>query len=252
MDLLERSETVAARHPWEVARSRFFIRLLERLDPSQAPTRVLDVGAGDAWLAEQLTDSMADGTTTTCWDTNYTPQDLESLGCRSSAVTLTTEQPQGTFGGIFMLDVIEHVEDDVGFVSDVVERSLAADGWILISVPAYQTLFTSHDSAVKHHRRYSPKQCAGVLHAAGLSIEAQGGLFHSLLAVRGAQAARERLAGPNKHWVGAGAWQGGPRLTRVLTSTLEAECRVSLGLATTKKKSLPGLSYWAFCHHASR
>jgi Methyltransferase domain len=252
VDLLERSETVAARHPWEIARSRFFIRLLARLEPSRFPTRVLDVGAGDAWLAEQLTDSMADGTTTICWDTNYTPQDLVSLGCPSSAVTLTTEQPQGTFGGIFMLDVIEHVEDDIGFVSRVVEGSLAVDGWMLISVPAYQTLFTSHDAAVKHYRRYSPKQCADVLRAAGLSIEAQGGLFHSLLAVRGAQAARERLAGPNKHWVGAGSWQGGPRLTRVLTSTLEAESRVSLNFATTRKRSLPGLSYWAFCRHASR
>ncbi len=55
-----------------------------------------------------------------------------------------------------MLDVIEHVEDDVGFVRDVVDGSLAPGGWVLVSVPAYQSLFSSHDRALKHFRRYAP------------------------------------------------------------------------------------------------
>jgi hypothetical protein len=150
-----------------------------------------------------------------------------------------------------MLDVVEHVGDDVGFVTNIVDTCLGDDGWILVSVPAYQSLFTSHDAAVKHFRRYSPNRCAEMLRSAGLRVEFQGGLFHSLLAVRSAQAARERLKKPSKEWVGAGGWSGGPRLTRVVTRALGAESRMSMLLGTKAKRTLPGLSYWAFCRRAT-
>ena len=42
----------------------------------------------------------------------------------------------------------------------IVDTMMAEHGWILVSVPAYQSLFTSHDTALKHYRRYSPVQCA--------------------------------------------------------------------------------------------
>jgi hypothetical protein len=62
--------------------------------------------------------------------------------------------------------------------------------------------------------------------------------------------ARERISGPNPHWVGAGAWSGGPRLTRAVTSALTAETRMSELFGTRTKSVLPGLSYWAFCRRA--
>jgi len=181
---------------------------------------------------------------------HYSDEDLSLYARHSSSFTLTAEQPDDAFGGILMLDVVEHVEDDIGFVSRIVESRLERDGWVLVSVPAYQSLFTSHDNAVKHFRRYSPRQAAEVLEAAGLRVEAQGGLFHSLLVVRGTQAAKERLSGPRDPWVGPGAWSGGPRLTRAMVSALGAESRVSEVFATKTKSVLPGLSYWAFCRRA--
>jgi hypothetical protein len=250
MDLLERSSAIVTRHPWEMARSKFFIRLLRRLAPAAPEARLLDVGSGDAWLAAQLADSLPMGSHITCWDVNYTPDDLIAYSNRSASLTLTTDEPATKFNGILMLDVVEHVAHDVEFISGIVESRLHHDGWVLVSVPAYQRLFTSHDSAVKHYRRYSPRQAADVLRGAGLRVEAQGGLFHSLLAVRGTQAARERLTGPNEEWVGAGAWRGGPRLTRAVTSALSAESRMSEVLGTKTRSVLPGLSYWAFCRRA--
>jgi hypothetical protein len=165
-------------------------------------------------------------------------------------MTLTIDRPQAKFGGILMLDVMEHVGDDVAFVADIVSTYMDDDGWILVSVPAYQSLYTSHDTAVKHFRRYSPNRCAEVLRTAGLRVDFQGGLFHSLLAVRGAQAAREWFKKPSKEWVGAGGWNGGPRLTRVVTTALKAESRMSMLLGTKAKMAFPGLSYWAFCRRA--
>jgi hypothetical protein len=250
MDLLERGSAVVSRHPWELARSTFFIRVLRQLAPASLDVRLLDVGSGDAWFAAQLADTLPIGSHITCWDVNYTDDDLQSYSAGSAALRLTADEPSTTFDGILMLDVIEHVERDVEFIAGVVESRLARDGWVLVSVPAYQRLFTAHDSAVKHFRRYSPRQAADVLRAAGLRVEAQGGLFHSLLAARGTQVARERISGPNPHWVGAGAWSGGPRLTRAVTSALTAETRMSELFGTRTKSVLPGLSYWAFCRRA--
>jgi hypothetical protein len=251
MDLLERSNCIAPRHPWEVSRSKFFIDLLRQLTPDPAPLQCLDVGAGDAWFAEQLIGVLPVSSQMTCWDVNYSTEDLVPPANRPDSMTLTVDQPRTKFGGILMLDVVEHVGDDVGFVANIVETCLDDNGWILVSVPAYQSLFTSHDTAVKHFRRYSPHQCAEMLRTAGLEVTYQGGLFHSLLAVRGAQVAREWFKKPNKDWVGAGGWSGGPRLTRAVTRALGAESRMSMLLATKAKRTVPGLSYWAFCRRAT-
>jgi Methyltransferase domain len=250
MDLLERDGDVVSRHPWELARSKFFVRLVRRFAPASRDVRLLDVGAGDAWFSAQLVDTLPAGSRITCWDVNYSEKDLSLYARHSSSLTLTAEQPDDKYGGILMLDVVEHVEDDIGFVSRIVESRLERDGWVLVSVPAYQSLFTSHDNAVKHFRRYSPRQAAAVLEAAGLRVEAQGGLFHSLLVVRGTQAAKERLSGPKGTWVGPGGWSGGPRLTRAMVSALGAESRMSEVFGTKTRSVLPGLSYWAFCRRA--
>jgi hypothetical protein len=251
MDLLERHSANVSRHPWELARSKFFIRILRQLAPVEDDRSLLDVGSGDAWFASHLVNTLPNDVHITCWDINYSPEDLKSYAQNSDKMFLTTEEPVGTFDGILMLDVVEHIEQDVEFISGIVASRLKSDGWILVSVPAYQRLFTSHDTAVKHFRRYSPREAADVLRAGGLRIEAQGGLFHSLLAVRGSQVVKERLSGPNTDWVGAGAWRGGPRLTRAVATALSAESRVSEVFGTKTKSIVPGLSYWAFCRRAN-
>jgi SAM-dependent methyltransferase len=248
MDLIERSSPSARRHPWEVARARFFLRLLERWDAT-CSTRILDVGAGDAWFARQLLPVLPAGAEVTCWDINYGAEDLAD-SATSPGLVLTSTAPSGLFDGILMLDVIEHVEDDISFVRKAVDERLADGGWIVISVPAYQDLFTAHDKALHHFRRYSPRQCREVLREAGLTVEREGGLFHSLLAVRAALALRERMFGPGEDAShGIGDWQGGAWTTRLVTGALDAEGRLALA-QLRYGVVLPGLSYWACCRRS--
>ena len=57
MDLRERTSgrvAPAGRHPWELARARFFRRLIGRSTDVGTVRRVLDVGAGDGWFAQEL------------------------------------------------------------------------------------------------------------------------------------------------------------------------------------------------------
>lgn len=249
MDLIERNANGSGRHPWEVARSRFFVHLLDRLAGAVA-TRVLDVGSGDAWLAGQLR-AASPAFEITCWDVNYAPDELAELAEGNPGLLFSSKSPEGSFGGILMLDVIEHVEDDLDFVRTTIQEHLQEGGWLLASVPAYQSLFTSHDTWLKHYRRYSPTACRNLLNSAGLDVVAEGGLFHSLLPIRGLSAAKERLRRATVNDQGVGGWNGGPMATRATTAVLDADTSMSLWLGTRVHRVVPGLSYWAFCRQAS-
>lgn len=255
MDLSERNTGSTARHPWELARSQFFVRLLNRVGAVGNASEILDVGAGDAWLAERLLQTLPAGTRITCWDPHYSEHDLDHTR-RNGILTLTTTRPNATFDGVLLLDVIEHVEDDSGFAKDILCNLLKPGGWALISVPAYQTLFTNHDRALKHYRRYSPLQLRSLLRDTGLVVEAEGGIFQSLLLVRGIQALAETVrrsltfgdewssTNPKQH--GVGSWSSRSMPTRVITSVLDTEGRLSLHLGTRTRHRLPGLTCWAF------
>ena len=149
-----------------------------------------------------------------------------------------------------MLDVIEHIEDDLSFVRNVVQTMMTDDAWMLVSVPAYQFVFTSHDVELKHYRRYSPSQCVRVLNAAGLSVESKGTLFHLLLAVRALKAAKEKLWRPGSGSLGVGAWTGGRLTTRAIEVALESEVRLSRAITRRSTIMLPGLSFWALCRRS--
>src|SRR4030095_9935198 len=104
-------------------------------------------------------------------------------------------EPTGTFDLVLLLDVIEHVEDDAGFLDGSIVPHLAPGGVLIVSVPAYQGLYSSHDDALAHHRRYSPGRLRAVLEPR-LDVAARGGLFASLLPLRGARRGAGPGAGP--------------------------------------------------------
>lgn len=256
MDLVERPAGQlpdSRRHPWEVARVRIFLRLIERLDLVGTTKSWLDVGAGDAWFARQLSPMLPADARIVCWDPNYQDSDLSAQssprpdGYRD--VELTAKRPDGTFEGILLLDVIEHVEDDVTFIRDVVQDLLTPSGWVLVSVPAYKSLFSDHDRALKHYRRYSPQGLRVLLESAGLVVRARGGLFRGLLPFRGVQVVRERF-GRSKVQKGVGDWRSDERMSRAMTRVLEAEGRISMALGIPHMPVLAGLSTWAYCRRA--
>jgi 2-polyprenyl-3-methyl-5-hydroxy-6-metoxy-1,4-benzoquinol methylase len=252
VDLKERRGSVAQRHPWEVVRAEFFLQLLARCGLLQTDGDWLDVGSGDAWFGRQLRRLLPREAELTCWDINYTPEDLATVDqSGSEGMTLVAERPNGRFDRILMLDVIEHVEDDAAFVQSTVGDLLTEGGIALISVPAYQALFSSHDKMLCHHRRYSPAACRRLLEHSGLAVLADGGLFFSLLPVRAAQVILEQVRPLKSLSTGIGDWQGGKVATRVLTRGLIMEAKLSLSLGL-RGHSLPGLSYWALCRFQGR
>ena len=83
------------------------------------------------------------------------------------------------FDLIAMLDVLEHVDDDLGSLAALRER-LSDGGSLLITVPAVPALWSEHDEVHHHKRRYSKAGLKAKLAAAGL-IPRRVGYFNSLL-----------------------------------------------------------------------
>ena len=83
------------------------------------------------------------------------------------------------FDLIALLDVLEHIEDDTGSLKTLA-TGLAPGGKLLVTVPAYQWLFSKHDELHHHKRRYSKAQLERVLNDAGLSVHTIG-YFNTLL-----------------------------------------------------------------------
>ena len=75
-----------------------------------------------------------------------------------------------TFDLIAMFDVLEHVEQDVETLA-ALRSLLASDGRMLITVPAYQWMWSAHDVFLHHKRRYTAKRLRKTLTDAGLRVE---------------------------------------------------------------------------------
>lgn len=79
----------------------------------------------------------------------------EALACRDNAVDL-----------VVCLDVLEHLGDDVAAAREMF-RACRQGGHLLLTVPAYRFLWSEHDEALGHRRRYSRKELGRVVVEAG-------------------------------------------------------------------------------------
>jgi trans-aconitate methyltransferase len=245
MDLVELPDRPVQRHPWEEVRFRLFFQILARTIDLDAVDAVLDVGAGDAWFAEQLSGMIA-ARRIVCWDVNYTPEFLATASHGPSKIELVASRPAARFDLLLFLDVLEHVDADSDFLKSLIGENLKPGGHVLVSVPAWPLLFSSHDVHLRHYRRYTPAAARTLLRSVGLEIIRSAGAFYTLTPVRAVQAVRERFTRRSFLPSDAGHWNASPFVTQLVRRVLACDMRASL-LASRLGWSPPGLSWWAVC-----
>ena len=76
----------------------------------------------------------------------------------------------GTFDGLFALNVVEHIKDDVLAIANA-KKLLRTGGRLVILVPAYQALYNSLDKALEHYRRYNKTSLSVLFETNDLKIE---------------------------------------------------------------------------------
>jgi 2-polyprenyl-3-methyl-5-hydroxy-6-metoxy-1,4-benzoquinol methylase len=142
-------------------------RALERVLKGIKANRALDIGAGSGVFARRLIDAGI-CENAICVDPAYKEERIEDhQGHQLSFVrSVPADDTQEL---ILMMDVLEHVADDVGLLRHY-SRTLSPEGRVVITVPAFQFIWSGHDEFLEHYRRYTNTSIEKVVTSAGLEI----------------------------------------------------------------------------------
>jgi SAM-dependent methyltransferase len=88
--------------------------------------------------------------------------------------------PSGSLPAVGLFDVLEHIEDPLPLL-DEVARVLVPGGTLVVTVPAYQWLWSAEDEALGHFRRYSAKTLDALLVRSQFSVLSMRYCFASLV-----------------------------------------------------------------------
>lgn len=153
---------------WFVARRRLALKLLRNAIKSARP-RVLDLGCGTGVISRELSQ----------W------ADPVSLDMSELALAFSKKrglhdlvQARGEFlpirsesvDAILALDIFEHIDDDHAAFREAF-RVLKPGGLLVLSVPAFKSLWGPHDIALMHFRRYTRPQMRQRLRDVGFAIK---------------------------------------------------------------------------------
>jgi hypothetical protein len=145
--------------------------------PEEHPLKGLDIGAGNGIISRSLGSSL--GNRAIEWDLIDSAYDQSALGSypHDASFTLYTAIPEGTiYDVIVAIDVVEHIENDSAFVN-LLAQHLARDGLMMICVPAFQFLWSSHDVFLEHYRRYRRGELVLMMRREGLQVVDSGYLY---------------------------------------------------------------------------
>jgi SAM-dependent methyltransferase len=160
---------------WEVERATMIRQQVCKL--TQPGSLIADVGCGRGRIMSGpiLVDRMVVNVDSYRWPewhphdrVHFVVADADALPFRDGAFDLV-----GSF------DVLEHLADDRSAVREQT-RITRPGAYLVAAVPADQRLWSSHDEAVGHHRRYSRSNLRQVLEREDLTVERTTAFFSFL------------------------------------------------------------------------
>lgn len=175
----DRMAEIDGEHWWFTARRKIVSDLIKRrVDPPPA-ARILEVGCGTGSNIGLLkTFGEVDA---------IEPDDAaRQLAASRSGIAVKggllpdgVDLQDGAYDLIVLLDVLEHIPDDQGALV-ALKTKLKAGGKLFMTVPAFPWLWSAHDLAHHHQRRYTASTLHAVLQASGYRVCYQS-YFNTLL-----------------------------------------------------------------------
>jgi SAM-dependent methyltransferase len=166
-------------HWWFVARRRILAEVIRRIVKPPKKARILEVGCGTGHNFGMLKQF---GKLDAC-ELDYCARALATKRLRRKVEDAKLPDlsmfERNSYDLVAVLDVLEHVRGDVGALR-AIHRRLKPGGALLLTVPANPWMWSAHDAAHHHFRRYSKRQLAKVLRDAGFEVQLLS-YFNSLL-----------------------------------------------------------------------
>ena len=177
------------RHWWWRAREKAVLEVLSRYRPPDGSIAILDVGCGDGLFFDRLkafgtVEGVESSTAIVDPDGPYARQIYIGRFERFA--------PDRQYDVVLMLDVLEHLDNPVSALVHALSM-LREDGLMVITVPAFDLLWTSHDVINQHRVRYTAGTFRTLAADAGLKIDRQEYWFQWLILPKLAQSLWEKL-----------------------------------------------------------
>lgn len=158
-------------HWWFRARRRILKALIDQGVDWGRVSQVLEIGAGSG---ANLAELYPEGVELTGIEPEAPSAELARQRGIATVHTGMLEEAPGLLEGVSfdvvsLFDVLEHVEDDQAALS-ILQGLVRPEGWLVLSVPAYQWLWSRHDDVNHHFRRYTRRQLVDRVSAAGFQV----------------------------------------------------------------------------------
>lgn len=155
-------------HCWYVARRELLKHELRKVSPPFLDLKILDIASacGDSFIV--CSDYGKTFGIDISWDAiGYCKQ--KNIGTILQGDAHNLPFKSNSFDIVIALDVFEHLEDDIMSMKEM-ERVLKKGGKLIFNVPAFMFLFSYHDLAFHHFRRYKAEELKYKLEQAKFQI----------------------------------------------------------------------------------
>jgi ubiquinone/menaquinone biosynthesis C-methylase UbiE len=183
---------------WHIARRALIEDLIVEGLGGRTGARLLDVGCGTgANLATFARHARATGIDMSAEALSF----CKERGVPSVARSRVERLPfaDGTFDVVTALDVLEHTDDDLEALAEL-RRVCRPGGLLITTVPAYGFLWSEHDEALRHRRRYTRHELRNKLTLSDFRVERASyfitTLFFPIVALRVHQGLFKRSTRP--------------------------------------------------------
>lgn len=239
------------RHPWELARARVIGKISQPYLNSHSA--IVDIGCGDLFIYNQnfqgkneidyyAIDNALSEDQIYYYSNKYSNSSLHIL----KEIETLNQSLKKKVSIVYILDVLEHIEDDKDFLRRIVENSIFDSNTIfVITVPSFQSLYGPHDKILGHKRRYSNKALRKLTESLDLKTLNSGYFFLSLLLPRYFYSVASKLYYREDH-SGIIKWNGNNFITKILSQFLVTDFEITLQLKKLKI-NCTGLSNFIIC-----
>jgi len=177
--VFDRMAELDQHHWWFIARRRILDSLIKRVVRPPQDARILEVGCGTGHNIPMLKEFG----TVEASELDHSARTLANA--RHPGMVKEARLPdlsmfeRNAYDLITLLDVLEHVPDDLASLR-AIHRRLKPGGALLLTVPANPWMWSAHDAAHHHFRRYTRANLEDLFLRAGLEVQLLS-YFNSLL-----------------------------------------------------------------------